>query len=113
MRALPPVTEAAIAILLVVSMLRAYRGAPPQHPDGVAAASWLGAAVLLLATAVLAADEGARSLLAAAVVVCACVAGWWLRGGGDGDGEGDDSPPTDWDEFDRVRDGWSRPRVGV
>lgn len=121
MTALPPVGEAAIAALLVLSLLRAFFGRPPGRPDLVAAGAWLVAGVVLLATVLLAGEAARpRDLLTAAAVEAVCVAGWWLRGRGDNGGGGDDDdggqrrePPPDWDEFDRLRAGWSRPPSGV
>ena len=117
MTALPPVGEAAIAALLVISLLRAFFGAPPQHTDPLAAGAWMVAGLVLLATVLLAGDAARpRDLLTAGAVEAVCVAGWWLRGRGD-DGEDEDAeplePPPDWDEFDRLRAGWTRPPTPV
>jgi hypothetical protein len=48
--------------------------------------------------------------------VALCFAFWHARGDDDGGGEGgdpgDDTPgPIDWDQFDRARRDWERPRV--
>jgi hypothetical protein len=120
MTALPRGAEAAIAAVLVVSMVRAFFGRPPRRSDAVAAAGWMLAGLMLLGTVLLAgADARPRGVLTAAAVEAVCVAGWWLRGlredgggGADGaDGEGDGGPPPpDWDDFDRRRESWSRPR---
>jgi hypothetical protein len=73
------------------------------------------AGVVLLATVLLAGNAARpRDLLCAGAVEAVCIAGWWLRGRGDDDGEEPGEPgepPTDWDEFDRLRAGWSGPRV--
>jgi uncharacterized membrane protein len=114
MTALPPLAEAAIAVVLLVSLVRAFFGPPPSRADAVAATGWMLTAALLFAT-VLVAGHGipARDVLTAAGVFSVCIAGWWLRGPRD-DGEGDDGPelepPPDWDEFDRLRSGWTHPR---
>src|SRR5437763_15203914 len=117
MTALPPVGEVAIAALLVLSLLRAFFGPPPGHSDAVAAGAWMLAGTVLLATVLLAGDAARpRDLLCAAAVEAVCVAGWWLRGRGEDGGEEDEvlgEPPLDWDEFDRLRDGWSRPPSAV
>lgn len=115
MTALPLVAEAGIAAVLVLSMRRAFFGAEPQHPDGVAAAAWMLSSVMLLGTALAVSGEGFwRLALTVCGVEAACAAGWWLRAREDG-GEGveDAVGPTDWDEFDRLRGGWTRPREPV
>jgi hypothetical protein len=114
MTALPRGAEAAIAAVLVVSMVRAFFGRPPRRSDAVAAAGWMLAGLMLLGTVLLAgADARPRGVLTAAAVEAVCVAGWWLRGlREDGGGSEDDGglPPPDWDDFDRRRESWSRPR---
>lgn len=117
MTALPRGAEAAVAAVLVVSMVRAFFGRPPQRSDAVAAAGWMLAGVMLLATVLLAGgDARPRDVLTAAAVEAVCVSGWWLRGrredgGGEPDGDGEGGlPPPDWDDFDRRRESWSRPR---
>src|SRR4051794_23450856 len=117
MTALPPVAEVVLAAVLVLSVLRAFFGRPPGQTDPVAAGAWMLAGVVLLAT-VLIAGEAARprDLLCAAAVEAVCVAGWWLRGRGEDGGEeeeGAGEPPLGWDQFDRLRDGWSRPPSAV
>lgn len=114
------VAEVAVALLLVAGMRRAFRGAPPDRGDPVAAAAWMLAGALLTTTALLAGgDRPWRLALTAAAVACGCAAGWWLRGPA---GEEDDGPPErpapgepppapDWDAFDRLREDWrARPR---
>jgi hypothetical protein len=113
MTALPSVAEAAIAAGLVLSVARAFFGPAPRSADFVAAAAWMSAGLLMLATVILTGDEGLwRLALNVGAVEAVCVAGWWLRGADDDGGEpvrADGDPPIDWDEFDRERDGWSRP----
>jgi hypothetical protein len=116
MTALPPVAEAAIAAVLVCSMGRAFLGSAPQRADPVAAAYWMLAALLVLGTALLTTgDQLWRLALIVGGVEAACAAGWWLRGADDSGGEPDEPgvPPPDWDAFDRLRGGWSRPREPV
>ena len=120
MSALPGTAEAVLAALLAVFVARAFFGRPPAQPDPITAGAWMLAAVLLLASGVL--GDGpplVRELLIAGAVIAASEAGWWMRarrddgGGDDGGGEGPDDdgpPPFDWDEFDRARAGWNRPR---
>src|SRR4051812_11197444 len=116
MTALPGVAEAVVAALLVVFVARSFFGPGPVRRDVVTAAMWLAAAVLLLLGVALASGPVlARELLATGAVVAAAEAGWWLRSHGGEDGGGDGGvetgdPPLDWDEFDRLRGGWQRPR---
>jgi hypothetical protein len=113
MTALPPVLQAALAVVLALSIRWAFFGPPPEHGDRVAAAGWMLAGVLILGTVVVAGDVAKpRDLLAALGVEALCIAAWLLRhrrdDGGGGDGGGGPGP-IDWDEFDRARGSW-RPR---
>jgi hypothetical protein len=107
--------QAAVAVVLAAALWRAAFGRPPAGPDPVAAAGWLVSGLILLGFVVLHAGGATLGLaLNAAAVVALAVAGWWMRGGGREDGDGDTGPrepPPDWDEFDRLRDDWSRPRT--
>lgn len=109
------VVEATVAVVLVAVFARAFFGRAPSRPDALAAAGWLvaGLALLVLVLAGAAAD-GATMPLNAGAVLAFAVAGWWVRGGRDDDGDDGPAgePPVDWDEFDRLRDGW-RPRQPV
>jgi len=117
MTALPLVAEAGIAALLVLSMRRAFFGPAPPRADSVAAAAWMLSAVVLLGTALAVPGEGFwRLALTVGGVEAACAAGWWLRSHEEGGEEAREDPgvlPTDWDEFDRLRGGWKRPREPV
>jgi hypothetical protein len=114
--ALPLVAEAAVAAVLVLSVARAFFGPAPARADAVAAGAWMAAALLLLATVLLSDGDSAwRLAMTVGGAEAACVAGWWLRSrpprdepGGEGPG-----PGPDWGEFDRLRDCWNRPRVGL
>ena len=121
MSELPGTAEAVLAALLAAFVLHAFFGRPPAERDFLTAGAWMLAGVLLLLTGVVGdAPPPARELLIAGSVVAASEAGWWLRargdggddggGGGGGGDEPDGPPPIDWDEFDRVRGGWDRPR---
>lgn len=110
--------QAAAVAALVVSMRRAFFGPAPRRADPLAAAAWMVAGVLLLATVLLSGDDALwRLVLTGLAVEAVSVAGWWLRGpredGGEGGPDGDETLPPDWDEFDRLRGGWSRPRQPV
>ena len=120
MTALPPVAEVVLATILVLAVLRAFVGPPPGQTDPFAAGAWMSAGILLLATVLIAGDAARpRDLLCAAAVLAVCVAGWWMRSRSDDDGgeerqePGPTDPEIDWDEFDRQRDGWSRPPSAV
>jgi hypothetical protein len=109
------VPAAVVATVLVAVLWRAAYGAPPRNPDPVAAAGWLISGVILLGFVVLHAGGATLGLvLNATAVIALSIAGWWMRGCGRDDGDDDpqgEDPPPDWDEFDRVRDDWSRPRT--
>lgn len=116
MTALHGLVEAVVAALLVTFVARSFFGPGPAQRDAVTATMWLAAALLLL-LAVLVAPGPAlpRELLAGGAVIAAAEAGWWLRSSRD-DGRGDGGqetggPPLDWDEFDRARRGWDRPKT--
>ena len=122
MTALPVVAEIALAAVLAVFFVRSFFGPGPPERDLVTAGMWLCAALLLLAAVLLAPGPALpRELLTAGFVVAACEGGWWLRGrrddGGDDDGGGGTprpgGPPIDWDEFDRLRGGWDRPKTAA
>ena len=99
------VLTAALAAILI----RALVGASPDEPKrGTAAA---------LAVAVTG-HAGVGTLLVAPGVGILALAGWLARGDDEGRGGGREvapEPPVDWDEFDRLRDEWSRtgPRVPI
>lgn len=112
------VAACAVAVVLVVSLARAAFGPPPAQPDPLASAGWLIAGILFLALAL--AEAGERPwgfVMNAAAVIALAVSGWWMRTPRDDGGEGpepDDAPGEtgpDWDDFDRQRAGWDRPRV--
>jgi hypothetical protein len=116
---LPLAIKAAVAAVMVVSIWRALYGPPPEHRDMVVARLWAVTAGLLYFGGVVAlAERWAHAwLLLIAGVVALCVSFWHARGddddgGGGGGDPGDDTPgPIDWDQFDRARREWERPRV--
>jgi hypothetical protein len=115
--------KAALAALLLASIVRAFAGPPAAHANPalsrrflfVAAGAYAaGTAELLLG----------HSALATALAVCgveaACASAWLARAawddGDDGGGGGwDDEPagpwPVDWAAFDRARRAWERTRT--
>jgi hypothetical protein len=118
MTALPLVLKAAMTIILMAAIWRAFFGAPPRKPDPSTARFWgITAGVLYLAAlyAILA-DHAAAGVLVGGGVVALCLAFWHGRGEDDGGGgdDGDDGDgPIDWDRFDRARRDWDRPLVGA
>jgi hypothetical protein len=115
--------RAAAAVVLLVSIARAFRG--PQSPTPrprLARRLVLGAIALEMfaVPAVIAGMATLPALLSAIGVEAACFS-VWLGLGSDGppdddDGEESPEPPSpdpdiDWDEFDRMRRRWDRPRV--
>ncbi|HEX8208185.1 MAG TPA: hypothetical protein VF587_19135 [Solirubrobacteraceae bacterium] len=118
MSGLPLAIKAAVAAVLIVSIWRSLYGPPPDHRDVGIAKLWGAAAALLyfagLGTLSIGHDGAWLLLMAGAVALC--FAFWHARGDDDGGGEGgdpgDDTPgPIDWDQFDRARRDWERPRV--
>lgn len=129
MGALPLELKAVVAVVLVLSVARAFLGVPARAVHDRLARTFVGLALLLyvMAAEALVSDQDG---LAGALVICGvealCVAAWVARrrddedGGDDGGGPGDDGPegpppvPTiDWDAFDRAREGWRGPREPV
>jgi hypothetical protein len=117
--ALPETAGAAVAVLLLTSMARAFLGPPAPRPRRDAARMLLvvtgtcylaGAALVPLTRAPL---PGA--LLVVCGIEASCLGAWLVRGNDDGRGGEDDGapPPWDWDAFDRARARWGRRRAGV
>ena len=114
---MPLALKAALAIILVASIYRAFFGAPPRRADPSTARLFgiLAGVLYLAALYAILADHAAAGVLVGAGVVALCLAFWHGRGedgGGWGDG-GDDDGPIDWDQFDRARRDWDRPLVGA
>jgi hypothetical protein len=116
---LPSLTSAALAVLLFVSMGRAFFGPPARRPRraaarallGVTAACYAGGAALV----VLSGSPLPGALLIGAGIEASCVGAWLVRGA-DGpppddapDDRTPDPAPWDWDAFDRARAAWARP----
>jgi hypothetical protein len=117
MSGLPLAIKAAVAAILVISIWRALYGPPPEQKDLAVAKLWAFTAVALDFAGVysLANGRAGASFLLMAGVVAMCTAFWHARGddggGGGGGDSGDDHGPIDWDQFDRARREWDRPRV--
>jgi hypothetical protein len=126
---LPLVAKAALAAILLLSMGRAFLGAPAVDSHrALARALLLGTALCYCAGAALVLLAGAAlpgSLVVILGIETACMAAWLVRalpegpereedggGWGWGDGPGGGLPPLDWDAFDRARRARERPRVG-
>ena len=116
MSGLPLAIKAASAALLVVSIWRALYGPPPEQRSVAFARAWgaIAGALYLAGVVALADGRSGAWLLLIAGVVALCLAFWHARGadGEDGgEGPGDDTGPIDWDQFDRARRAWDRPRM--
>ena len=119
MSGLPLAIKAGVTALLVVSIWRALYGPPPDRRNILVARLWGATAGTLYLAGIfaLAEDQEGAWLLLIAGVVALCMAFWHARdddddGGGGGGDPGDDTPgPIDWDQFDRARREWDRPRV--
>jgi asparagine N-glycosylation enzyme membrane subunit Stt3 len=117
MPGLPLAIKVAVAAVLIVSIWRSLYGPPPDHRDMVIAKIWGATAAVLYfgGIAAIAAGRSQAWLLLTAGAVALCLAFWHARGddgGGGGGDPGDDTPgPIDWDQFDRARREWDRPRV--
>ena len=120
MSPLPPVASAALAGIVLASMVRAFAGPPARRPRRAAARLLLavtaacyagGAGLVVLSGALL---PGA--LLVVAGIEASCLGAWLVRGGNGpppDDPARDDGGPGpvswDWDAFDRARAAWARP----
>ena len=117
MSAMPIVAVAGTLTVIVGSIWRAFFGPPPDHKDVATAHIWGATALLLYLAALYSAWEQkpVAPLFLAAGVITLCLAFWNARGDDDDGGGGDDEPdgPLDWDEFDRLRRDWDRPRTAA
>ena len=127
MSALPVEARAAAAVLLLLSIVRAFRGPPAKVRRPQLARRLVFVACFLQAAtipAMLAGRHFAAAVMAALGVEAACLALWLGLsdeppdddgpGGDDGETPPDDpSSDWDWDEFDRARRSWERPPVGA
>jgi hypothetical protein len=124
--ALPLEVNAVLAVVLLLSVGRAFLGVPARRRHERLARTLVALAILLyvLAAAELAHQrEGLAALFVIAGVEALCVAAWVTRrredddGGDDGEGPEDDRPDwrppgaggrdlVDWDAFDQARDTW-------
>jgi hypothetical protein len=125
--AVPLELKAVVAVVLVLSVARAFLGVPARHAHDRLARTLVGFSIFLYVMAGEALLEN-QDGMAGAFVICGvealCLAAWVARrrddddgwddgGGGGGEGPDDDPPmPIDWDAFDRARDAW-RPREPV
>src|SRR3954454_24718883 len=114
---MPDAAKLLETIVIAAVLAGALLGPPPAAPRrGVAvaaAASGVSIYALALIVALLGNAVVGTVLVGPGVAVLA-FAGWLARGADDG-GRGDDElpepdAPVDWDEFDRLRDDWSRNR---
>ncbi|QEC48519.1 hypothetical protein FSW04_13725 [Baekduia soli] len=128
MSAVPLGLKAVVAVVIVLSVARAFLGVPARRGHERLARTLVGVSICLYILSGEALLEG-QDGMAGAFVVCGvealCLAAWvsrrrddddgWDDDGGGGGGDGPDSgPPTpiDWDAFDHARAAW-RPREPV
>lgn len=102
----------------------AFFGRPPRRRRSDRLISAIGAAGLTgftMGFLDVVGDIGSGESLLGPSVIAMCTARWLARARSDGEDDGgeepddggDEPPPAiDWDDFDRARDDWSRPRVG-
>ncbi|HEY8638040.1 MAG TPA: hypothetical protein VIL64_02270 [Solirubrobacteraceae bacterium] len=108
--------KAAVAATLALSIGAAFFGPAPRCSRArlVRPCAWLAGAMYAFALAMASqGDPTAASMTVAAAVEVMCLAVWLSRWRGEELREPDEpesDPPVDWVEFDRLRDGWTRPR---
>ena len=120
--ALPLEVKAAIAVLLALTVAKAFFGPRSRAPDERLARMLVGLSVLLsvlAADALLGGQQGVAAAFGVFGVEALLLAAWVASrrdddGGGGGGGPGDDPDlpppvPIDWEAFDRARATW-RPR---
>jgi hypothetical protein len=123
---MPLELKAVLAVVLVLSVARAFLGVPARRGHDRLARTLVGLSICLYVLSGEALLEG-QDGMAGAFVVCGiealCLAAWVARrrdddDGWDDDGGGGDDPdtdpptPIDWDAFDHARAGW-RPHEPV
>jgi hypothetical protein len=117
---MPDAAKLLETIVIAAVLAGALLGPPPAQPRRGVAVAVAASGVSIYVLALMAALVGhgaAGTLLVAPGVAVLALAGWLSRGADDGGDKDDDLPepdaPVDWDEFDRLRDEWSRtgPRV--
>jgi hypothetical protein len=114
-----PDTELLVGAVFAVGLVVALVGPPPsahRSYESVLLALVASAMYLIAAVVAVTVDLSFAILLAGPGVLACCVSCWLSRGadrhGDDAGGGGPEpDPPIDWDDFDRLRAGWDRPRV--
>jgi hypothetical protein len=123
--AVPLEVKAVVAVVLLLSVARAFLGVPARRSHERLARTLVGLSICLYVLSGEALLEGEDGM-AGAFVVCGiealCLAAWvarrrddddgWDDDGGGGGGDDPDPGPIDWDAFDRARAGW-RPHEPV
>ena len=117
---MPDAAKLLETIVIAAVLAAALLGPPPSEPKRsvavAVAASGVSIYVLALIVALLGHGAVGTILVGPGVAILA-LAGWLSRGVDDGGSDDDELPqpdaPIDWDEFDRLRDEWSRtgPRI--
>jgi hypothetical protein len=114
-----PDTELLVGAVLAVGLVVALVGPPPsanRSYESVLLALVASAMYLIAVAVAVTIDLSLGILLAGPGVLAFCASCWLSRGAGrhsddgGGGGPGPDTP-IDWDDFDRLRAGWARPRV--
>jgi|1186.fasta_scaffold302403_2 hypothetical protein len=115
-----PDTELLVGAVLALGLLVALAGPPPtanRSYESVLLALAASAMYLVAVVVALTVDVALGTLFAGPGVLAFCASCWLSRGidrdGGGGDDDDEPDSPIDWDDFDRLRAAWSRPRVTV
>jgi hypothetical protein len=112
---MPDAAKLLETLVIAAVLAGALLGPPPSAPrrDVAVAVAASGVSIYGLALIVALLGHGAvGTLLVGPGVAVLALAGWLSRSHDDGGSSDDDLPepdaPVDWDEFDRLRDEWSR-----
>src|SRR5258705_10321041 len=112
---MPDAAKLLETIIIAAVLAGALLGPPPGEPRRAVAVAVAASGVSIYVVALIVALGGhgaVGTLLVGPGVAVLALAGWLSRRADDGPGGADDEPqpdmPVDWDEFDRLRDEWSR-----
>src|SRR3954470_17723898 len=114
---MPDAAKLLETLVIAAVLAGALLGPPPSAPrrDVAVAVAASGVSIYVLALIVALVGHGAvGTLLVGPGVAVLALAGWLARGADDGGSSDDELPepdmPIDWNDFDRLRDDWSRNR---